>query len=420
MSTAAIAPSCFSPRETDDPAIPGDPFKRVRYTYGQLLGAEDFKVEQRGNVLRDRLHQGALHGAGTVCGLSVDVERPAAGDPADPVPSDTLVVQPGLAVDAYGRNLWVPRTQCLPVRNLNAGDDWKGFERTDADETAPDGPRRAWVVLRYRACESEPIPAIRPPCNDAGESLAYSRIHDSFEICLVATPPPDPQPPQREWHAFEHEPGEGDLPDLRDRLLAATLRSAESLSWLWSAEPVDEVAVLLAEVGFELEGDGEEAVTRVAWVDNRVRPLLPPVQLVAEEAFGHRLVGPDPESRLRLVSVDDSATTTSTLELMVTLSGDHDHSTLAGALTLSQLTATGWKTLTVDLSEEDGGFAVKAAIEGAPASTVTYQLHLAGERPAPLVDTAGQPFAGWWDEPRARAGRGRDASHIATWTETPE
>ena len=48
--------------------------KRLKYFYGQLLGAHDFQIEQ--NYFREKLklHNRCLHGYGTVCGLKVAPE----------------------------------------------------------------------------------------------------------------------------------------------------------------------------------------------------------------------------------------------------------------------------------------------------------------------------------------------------------
>jgi len=70
MSTPSSADT-FAPLDDIDPATPGDPFTRLHYHYGQLLGAEDFNTEQRYFLLRSRLHNAVLHGFGTVWGLKV-------------------------------------------------------------------------------------------------------------------------------------------------------------------------------------------------------------------------------------------------------------------------------------------------------------------------------------------------------------
>ena len=40
--TDTVDAATFAPLEGTDPALPGDPFARPRYSYGQLLGADDF------------------------------------------------------------------------------------------------------------------------------------------------------------------------------------------------------------------------------------------------------------------------------------------------------------------------------------------------------------------------------------------
>lgn len=68
---AELSVGSFAPLDDLDPATPGDPFTRLHYHYGQLLGAEDFNTEQRYFLLRSRLHNAVLHGFGTVWGLKV-------------------------------------------------------------------------------------------------------------------------------------------------------------------------------------------------------------------------------------------------------------------------------------------------------------------------------------------------------------
>src|SRR5690242_4996935 len=102
----------FTPLEGSDPALPGDPFSRPRCQYGQLLGAEDFTAEQRYHLLRARLRNALLHGSGVVCGL--DLSKRESHDP----PAAELRCTPGLAIDAQGREIFVPETICLNVLGL--------------------------------------------------------------------------------------------------------------------------------------------------------------------------------------------------------------------------------------------------------------------------------------------------------------
>ena len=56
-----------------------DPLKRVCYSTGLVLGVDEFRQEQEYFLAKDRLHQRALHGYGTVCGLKVSIEDAGAG-----------------------------------------------------------------------------------------------------------------------------------------------------------------------------------------------------------------------------------------------------------------------------------------------------------------------------------------------------
>src|SRR5690349_19944929 len=144
----------FAPLEGADPALPGDPFARPRYMYGQLLGAEDFTTEQRYHLLRARMRNALLHGSGVVCGL--DLASRSTDDP----PATELRCLPGLAIDPLGREIFVPETICLDITPLAANRSfWGGLSRPPgvaADSTV----RRCYAVLSYRACLSAQVPAI--------------------------------------------------------------------------------------------------------------------------------------------------------------------------------------------------------------------------------------------------------------------
>jgi hypothetical protein len=64
-------------------------FKRLKYAYGQLLGAADFQAEQSYFREKQRLHNRCLHGYGVVCGLLVHPVPP----PTDCLPETAKEVQ---------------------------------------------------------------------------------------------------------------------------------------------------------------------------------------------------------------------------------------------------------------------------------------------------------------------------------------
>ena len=84
-----------------------DPFKRVKYELGQVLGKDELEQEQYYFMEQGRMHNRVLHGYGTVCGLKVST-RTINGQ-------TRVVVGAGLAVDSKGRLIHVNEDYCQPV-----------------------------------------------------------------------------------------------------------------------------------------------------------------------------------------------------------------------------------------------------------------------------------------------------------------
>jgi|GEM_PF-1782135 len=186
-----------------------DPHKRVRYSTGLVLGKGDFDQEQVYFMERDRLHQRALHGYGTVLGLGVAVRDGADGRPE-------VTVAPGLAVTPRGASVCVPRAQCARL------DDWLTAHRDDLTGVgsppgsppaspplgSPPGALSLWLALCPRDCETDPVPVLGDPCRTPEDLTVPSRIADDFCLELRLEAP-----------AHEEEAGV--------RLLGALLRAVE-------------------------------------------------------------------------------------------------------------------------------------------------------------------------------------------------
>lgn len=105
---------------------------RVRYFDGQYLRSEDFTDEQSYHVAMRRRHNIAGHSWGIVHGLALRAE----GGPP--------LVEPGLAVDGYGRELVVlqrlpiPALPVPPVGTEAAYDVWLCYDRIGSDQP-PEG-----------------------------------------------------------------------------------------------------------------------------------------------------------------------------------------------------------------------------------------------------------------------------------------
>jgi len=122
---------------------------RPRYFFGQLLGAEDYKLEQ--DYFRERLRRlnRELHGSGVVRGLEVSVQPDNSGT------GHLLSVMPGFALTPRGEEIEVchAQTVCLPE----------------------DG-HLLYVVLLYTERPSHPQPTAN------GQDMQFTRIEERFAI----------------------------------------------------------------------------------------------------------------------------------------------------------------------------------------------------------------------------------------------
>lgn len=158
-----------------------DPTKRVNYTLGLVLGEDEFRQEQRYVIERDRLHNRALHGYGTVTGLAVRVVAVEDGDAE-------VQVGPGLAVDPFGESIAVETTQCARLTPwLNRAEN---RDRLGEREGSPPEAVSIYVTLAYRERLSDDIPVPGAPCRSEDDSAVASRIDDDFELAFSFDRPP--------------------------------------------------------------------------------------------------------------------------------------------------------------------------------------------------------------------------------------
>jgi hypothetical protein len=153
---------------TTDPASDGGGLRRVNYFDGQLLGAGDFQTEQGYLLGRLARRNRLLHGAGIVDGLAVTID--ADSDPH----AQRIVVAPGLAFDAFGREIGVDAPWSAPL---------------------PASADALLVRLAYRERACGAVPAL--PGSTAGDATAAAgttqptRIVESFEVTLAPAPAAD-------------------------------------------------------------------------------------------------------------------------------------------------------------------------------------------------------------------------------------
>lgn len=435
MSTPA-QPSVdsFAPLDDLDPATPGDPFTRLHYHYGQLLGAEDFNTEQRYFLLRSRLHNAVLHGFGTVWGLKVGF-----------IETETalrLTCDAGLAIDALGREIHVPQKVCLDITGLASTRFWADLAPppplhtlpTDAiDIHRPDTPgrtpleierprgigddprRRVYVVLRYRACLTELAPAVVQPCSDQDAALAPSRVNDGYRLCLEAAPPDGAGLPIRD---ITTRPAAA--ADPRERLLDLILTPPTDLARLWSG--ADDAPLLLAVLDLAPVGTPPERVKLDGPIDNGVRALLPAVQAVADLALATHLESPAGLPAFQATGVAATAGTGADAgHMVVTVSTSQP--VLAASLGDASVrvlrfdSATGKWVEPAVTARAATAAGLTVTVDEAWADPTPYQVCLAGTGAAALLSRDNAPLAGAAGE-AVPAGAGRDACLFATYPPT--
>jgi hypothetical protein len=123
--------------------------KRPRFFAGRLLTADDLNEEQDYHLDAHRRHLRTLHGVGVVCGLAVS------DGGSDGL---TVVIAPGVAVDAHGRELILARSETVAI---------------PAGSSSP-----AYIELQYVERLVDPNPAA-----GTGTSAA-SRIEEGCRIAV--------------------------------------------------------------------------------------------------------------------------------------------------------------------------------------------------------------------------------------------
>lgn len=210
---------------------PRDPYRRVLYSHGLVLGEDDFLQEQTYFLERDRQHQRLLHGHGTLVGLALQTRVVSAARGPE------IVVSRGAAINRAGQTIRVPEDQCAEL------EAWMLEHRAELTELFGPPPTSVLVevILCVRECATDSVPVPGGPCRTQDEAVRPSRIADGFRLVLQpvgaqASPPGSPptSPP------IAAGPLEADVRDLR--------RLIESLVPVPSVDPQAQLDAILAVV----------------------------------------------------------------------------------------------------------------------------------------------------------------------------
>ncbi len=156
---------------------PLPPNKRVNYTFGMVLGEQDFRQEQEHFEWKHRISNLLLHGYGTVCGLQVTARPLEDG-------SDTeIYVTSGYAISPRGNWIWVDHDQCARIGA------WLQRHSGDLPGFAGPGSYTAYVSLCYDECLVDLVPVAGRACASDEDTRAPSRVLETFRTEFSWTAP---------------------------------------------------------------------------------------------------------------------------------------------------------------------------------------------------------------------------------------
>lgn len=160
-------------------AVAPDPSRHVNYTFGMLLGVDDFKQEFAYLAGRDQWMARDLIGYGTISGLKISLDVAAKGP--------RVSVSCGDALSPKGQMIRVCPSQCAYLN------DWLTANQPDVQKALGGSPPgslvQLWLTLCYRDCLVDPVPIAGEPCRSADDLMAPSRVVDDFKLELRLSTP---------------------------------------------------------------------------------------------------------------------------------------------------------------------------------------------------------------------------------------
>ncbi len=171
---------CMCHEPMVDPRLIGD--ERNRYFTGKHMTAREFRDEQIYLMSHQRLHTRVLHGWGIVCGLEVVAHR---DDQC--AKEGWVIVNPGIAMDCWGREIVVKEPRPIHLRALLPDNVPPGCEKT---HESYDAENHKWALnklcethstillgIRYGELAVEPVPVLVDD-KQCGQRTAMNRIRE--------------------------------------------------------------------------------------------------------------------------------------------------------------------------------------------------------------------------------------------------
>ncbi|MER5427924.1 hypothetical protein [Streptomyces sp. NPDC002588] len=163
------------------------PDLRVNYSYGMVLGLDEFLQEQLYRQEKDYRHRRLLHGYGTSYGLQLTTKPTTDG-----TQDYSIDVSPGAGIDQWGREFTVPDTQCVRLGSWLVAQE-QAFPGIVQAHGNGSGDTLVYVVASYASCLDNLVPVPGQSCGTGEQSQVASRIRDSWTVELRWDPPPMPR-----------------------------------------------------------------------------------------------------------------------------------------------------------------------------------------------------------------------------------
>jgi hypothetical protein len=179
MSDAANA---LDVAELATDALFTDTLQRVSFQPGILLGSDALTTEQAYHVRRLNRILRWLNGPGTVFGLRVDVQSPAAGATGDSV---RINVGPGYAIDGLGREVMVGQSYSISLR------DWliaQNGVSTALSQYYVNNVLYLRLTVRAQTLESQLQPVVAELFDAGLDPVVAARIDDGFALEISGDP----------------------------------------------------------------------------------------------------------------------------------------------------------------------------------------------------------------------------------------
>lgn len=214
---------------------------RVHYETGVLLNDTDFIAEQtyhRGRLARVLQY---LVGSGTAAGLRVRHEAAVEASEEVDAREERLLVEPGLAIDSFGRMIELPKHQCIRL------DRWYQQQTVEtrrqgwhsADVAWPGAPAGVTVDvgIRFISCERGKTPSFAVGPFDSIDAVTAERVRDSATVSLRIRTEATPPIPENPWP---------DISTLSAEDAATSMREAIFDAWQEGAPEAGALEVFLA------------------------------------------------------------------------------------------------------------------------------------------------------------------------------